>query len=636
MTTTNRPHGSFVLPWTMLACAIAALGFILGSSLMNERTTLISREQERLLFQTRVVNQLVEQQLAALDSVLDDLRSHLGEPGYGMEINHRLKTLTDALTGVRALAIYDDKGVIRASNRTELLGSDFSARPYFIEVRDAPDPKRLYVSAPFKTALGVYTMSFAKMISGPGGTFNGIVLAILDPRFFDPLLVSVLYAPDMWAMLVHGEGTVFLVEPTREGTIGQNLAKPGSYFSQHRDSKRISSIFKGKIMLTGEDRMLAVRTIQPPSLRMDTPLVLGISRDIDKALATWRGKALQQGGLFALAVVVSVAALAYIQRRRRAQDIQLAEASRALEENERFIRTLTDNVPGMVGYWRKDLRCGYANKAYLEWFGRTQEQMSGIPIRELLGEELYAKNEHFIQAALDGKPQVFERTLTKADGSTGYTLASYIPDTHKDEVRGFFVLVSDVTALKTTQMELERKVRELDILATTDSLTGIANRRQFLRRADEELERSKRYGHVMVFMMLDIDHFKSINDRFGHDVGDTVLKALAATIRQTLRATDIMGRLGGEEFGAILIETSLEKARATAERLRETVRSTPVSTTSGDVSYTVSIGLSLCLEGDCTVGGGMKRADNALYDAKQTGRDKVSCFADTVAAKPEE
>lgn len=626
----------FLLPWTILALGLLALGAVLAVTLAAERASLTAREQERLLFQTRVVDRLVEQQLTALDAVLNDLRAPAEGREDGQEINRRLKTLVDALTGVRTIAVFDSRGIVRASSRPELTGADFSGRDYFKAVLNDPDPARIYLSPPFRTSLGVYTVTLAKMIPAPGGGFGGIVLATLDPMFFDPLLASVLYAPDMWAMLVHGGGTVFLVEPYREDTSGKNLAQPSSYFSQHLNSGLQSNVYKGRIMLTGEDRMLAVRTISPPGLRMDHPLVLGISRDIDSAMANWRAKALQEGALFLLSILVSATALAFFQKRQRAAAIRLAEAEKALEERSRFVTAVTDNLPGLVGYWDRFLRCSYANKAYMEWFGRTQEQMLGLNIREVLGPELFRKNEQYILAALRGKPQSFERAIVKADGSTGYTMARYIPDVdEKGEVKGFFVLVTDISELKNTQAELERKVEELDILATTDPLTGIANRRHFLRRADEELERSKRYGHSMVFLMLDIDHFKSINDRFGHDAGDEVLQSLAGLLKQTLRATDIVGRLGGEEFGAILVEASLEDARATAERLRELVKNTAVPTASGVVSCTVSMGLSVCHKGDCSIEGGMKRADSALYDAKQTGRDKVSTFADTVAPKPE-
>jgi PAS domain S-box-containing protein len=134
----------------------------------------------------------------------------------------------------------------------------------------------------------------------------------------------------------------------------------------------------------------------------------------------------------------------------------LAEAtSRALDESQRFIKGITDAIPGMVAYWDKDLRCRFANRAYVEWFGRQPEELIGITLQELLGERVFKLNEGHVQAALAGSEQQFERELTKADGRLAHTWAHYVPDVSGSEVRGFFVKVSDVTALKSTQLALE-------------------------------------------------------------------------------------------------------------------------------------------------------------------------------------
>ena len=149
----------------------------------------------------------------------------------------------------------------------------------------------------------------------------------------------------------------------------------------------------------------------------------------------------------------------------------------ALEESERFMRVLTDIIPGMVGYWDKDLHNRFANIAYLEWFGKTADQMRGIHIRTLLGDELFSKNEPYIRAALNGELQRFERTLTKADGSIGYTWAHYIPDIADGETRGFFVLVSDITELKQTQLQLEQRTKEAEAanLAKSEFLANMSH-----------------------------------------------------------------------------------------------------------------------------------------------------------------
>jgi PAS domain S-box-containing protein len=128
---------------------------------------------------------------------------------------------------------------------------------------------------------------------------------------------------------------------------------------------------------------------------------------------------------------------------------------------ERFIRTLANSLPGMVAYWDAELRCRFANAAYEEWFGRAPSSMLGITLPDLLGPELFARNEPFVRAALEGQRQVFPRSLVKPSGEIGHTLAHYIPDVDASgRTQGVYVLVSDVTALK----RAEEKLRETNSL----------------------------------------------------------------------------------------------------------------------------------------------------------------------------
>jgi len=158
----------------------------------------------------------------------------------------------------------------------------------------------------------------------------------------------------------------------------------------------------------------------------------------------------------------------------------------ALTEKEHFLRALIDIIPGMVGYWDADLRCGFANMAYRDWFGRTPEQMVGIRIQDLLGEALFQQNVPFIRAALAGEAQHFERTLTKADGSTGYTWSHYLPNVVNDEVQGFFVLIADVTELKTTQLQLEASNAALE-QRTLEAESANRAKSEFLAHMSHEI-----------------------------------------------------------------------------------------------------------------------------------------------------
>ncbi|MBB3212210.1 hypothetical protein FHW67_001490 [Herbaspirillum sp. Sphag1AN] len=152
-------------------------------------------------------------------------------------------------------------------------------------------------------------------------------------------------------------------------------------------------------------------------------------------------------------------------------------AAQALEEKTRFLETLSANIPGLVAYWDRDLRCRFANDSYFDWFGQDKASMQGMHLRQLLGERLFTLNSPYITAALQGKTQHFERSLTKPDGSIGHTWTHYIPDIDGTQVRGFIVLVSDITELKQAQLALEALNSKLELrsndLERSGQLAGV-------------------------------------------------------------------------------------------------------------------------------------------------------------------
>ncbi|MEL4180130.1 response regulator [Roseateles sp. PN1] len=162
------------------------------------------------------------------------------------------------------------------------------------------------------------------------------------------------------------------------------------------------------------------------------------------------------------------------------------QAQAGLIERDRFMRILVDVLPGLVAYWDASLHCRFSSSGYQEWFGRTHQQMSGISMVELLGPDLFAKNAPYIQAVLRGEAQQFEGTLTKADGSTGYTWTHYVPDMDGGALRGFFVLVSDISEVKQAQVTLQGLNEELE-LRTRQAESASAAKGQFLANMSHEL-----------------------------------------------------------------------------------------------------------------------------------------------------
>ena len=210
-----------------------------------------------------------------------------------------------------------------------------------------------------------------------------------------------------------------------------------------------------------------------------------------------------------------------------------------------------------------------------------------------------------------------EIEMASADGGKRTLIVSAQPllDLMADTV-GVVASYKDITDRKQIEEELRR-------LATTDPLTGAFNRRQFMQRAQEEIDRSKRYNTPLTLLMLDIDRFKTVNDTFGHDAGDDVLKILVKKSLDLLRGSDVFCRLGGEEFAAILTHTAPEQGALAAERLREALKALTVNTANGSVRFTVSIGVASLIESGLSLEQIMKNADNALYGAKNQGRDRV-------------
>jgi diguanylate cyclase (GGDEF)-like protein len=176
---------------------------------------------------------------------------------------------------------------------------------------------------------------------------------------------------------------------------------------------------------------------------------------------------------------------------------------------------------------------------------------------------------------------------------------------------------NDVTDLVQTASKLEQ-------LATTDVLTGLNNRRRFLEVGQTEWDRFKRYNRPLALLAIDIDHFKTVNDRFGHEAGDDALVEVAQICRAGRRTTDLPARIGGEEFALLLPETGISHAEAVANRLRCQVEDKELASDGTPFFITVSIGIAEALQSMPNFGALMRRADAALYGAKHLGRNQVS------------
>jgi diguanylate cyclase (GGDEF)-like protein len=182
------------------------------------------------------------------------------------------------------------------------------------------------------------------------------------------------------------------------------------------------------------------------------------------------------------------------------------------------------------------------------------------------------------------------------------------------------IVLVDITDRKQAEMELER-------LARTDVLTGVTNRRHFFELAEPQFASAQRYSHNIAILLLDVDHFKQVNDSYGHLAGDLILQRVARECQGHLRSSDVFARYGGEEFICLLPEQSLEGALETAERIRLMLERAEVLWDHQSIRVTASIGVALLQEDlALTLETLINRADQALYESKANGRNQVTLW----------
>jgi diguanylate cyclase (GGDEF)-like protein len=189
------------------------------------------------------------------------------------------------------------------------------------------------------------------------------------------------------------------------------------------------------------------------------------------------------------------------------------------------------------------------------------------------------------------------------------------------------LMIYDVTDIASNKRALERANDQLAKLSMIDRLTGLLNRGTWENLLDAEFSRYRRYGSNSTLVMFDIDHFKAINDRFGHLVGDEVIRHTAATTRSHLRHSDSAGRYGGEEFGIILPETDTEGALTICKRILNAISREPVTVDSHNITYTISIGVAPLTDRPKNYMAWLEQADQAMYSAKQAGRNQIVTFS---------
>lgn len=296
---------------------------------------------------------------------------------------------------------------------------------------------------------------------------------------------------------------------------------------------------------------------------------------------------------------------------------EIAEAQ--TRDSERRLKLLTDHVPVVIVYIDREHRYQFINATFEKWFGRSHKESMMQSIREVLGEEAYQLREAYLRRAFSGEEVEYEFTID-GEGEAGRRAfqTSYVPDVGESgAVEGVYGLIHEITKTKAVHTALQ-------FAAATDTLTGIANRRRFDEQLVQSMQRTRVARAPMALAYLDIDRFKAINDSLGHKTGDEVLKEFAARLMRSVRASDLVARLAGDEF-VIIFEgvNGAAEVRQIGAKIVDAIRQ-PFELASGPLPVTTSVGIAIFREGALTPAQLLDLADQALYAAKGQGRDGVA------------
>ena len=379
------------------------------------------------------------------------------------------------------------------------------------------------------------------------------------------------------------------------------------------------------IMMPEMDGYETCRRLKAETSTRDIPIIfLTAVTDMENKLKAFRAGAVD----FIIKPFSQEEVLARIEAHltisRQKREIQkvnqnLKEINNALEASERHFRLLVESIPVGIAMSDSQFNVLYHNRQFTEMTGYDLSDLKNIlewfnqikPNREDFAIDANEARRLMRSAHEIGTPVPVLETEIHYKNQRPKIIQMHYVAVEKHGVSLFI----DVTGQKHMEAELER-------LANTDVLTGINNRRHFMKIARAEWKRFQRYHCPLCLLMMDLDHFKCINDDHGHDAGDTVLLNFARHAGKALRESDILGRLGGEEFAVLLPETHRVKAVHVAERVRSSIENLDIPYGKKTLKVTVSIGITEVLDEDNGIDQVLRRSDKALYRAKNTGRNK--------------
>lgn len=618
------------------------LGGWLVADLQRAHDKVVAEVTQRAVQRSQIISQSLRTQVLATDFVLRDVLGRINEsdlvfpdpdPVHAQRMTALLKEKANTVPDFFSMVVFNRDCVFTATPTGENTG--VQSRPALCDARKqhrGDDPLATYVPGT-QSASGRSVIVLSRHLRSSTGAFVGGALGVVEleraQQRFDALMLG---EGDSVALL--DDARVLLA---RHPLVAEAIEKPVTAYvlpTALRPATPMASL-AAQLDLDGRERLLGFSKID------GFPFTVVYGMDKAMALEDWQRRALELAAGYATLLLLAVLVARSQWGTLRQRD--------ALRASEAHFRMLAENMADIV--WRTDaqMRFTYINAADERVRGFTREEVIGTHVRDIVapqGQELLdahlKQRREMERSAHQGLALKYELPMRHKQGNEVWVEMSSVPIYGSDgHITGYQGVGRDIsgrrqreTSLLLSKQQLENQLHRavdeksaLQELAMRDPLTGLYNRGFLDAALPRELARALREHQQLAVVMLDLDHFKKVNDQHGHAAGDEVLKALAALLKKGARESDLICRYGGEEFVAILSNVSAEQALQRVEAWRLRLADTVVVSGDVQISVTSSAGIAMFPDHGNSPEQLLGCADELLYQSKREGRNRTSVGA---------
>jgi diguanylate cyclase (GGDEF)-like protein/PAS domain S-box-containing protein len=590
---------------------IAVLWVVIVLQQDSERDAVIAATTNQNTNLTVAYEEHVVRTLKGLDGALLFIRHEYQRLGRKLDIKGYI---ADGVIDGRLfsiLSVVDERGNVVLSSR-DIDPVNYSDRDFFRVHQLRRNQDTFHISAPVLGRVSnTWQVPVSRRIIKPDGSFGGVIVLSVDPEYLARFYQKVDIGEHGMVMLIGTDGIVRARRVGKTLSFGDDLS--GSSLIQEQAKKEVGE-FLSLGRTDGVPRYVSYRTLP------GYPLLVAVGAGQQEVLADFihkRNRDYVLAALVSAVIAVFARMLMVTLARQRRDGIALAISE------TRFRATFEQAAIGIV-HTSLDRNYLEVNQRFCEMLGYTRDEIIGRPVNVFTHPDDREDNSRYRQLLLSGAADSLtaEKRYVRKDGSVIWVNRTVsLVHNPMGEPLYFMRVVVDITERK----RLEEELREL---AATDMLTGVPNRRAFIARLEEEHARLRRFdSQQAAVLMLDLDYFKRINDTWGHPAGDAVLQKVAGIINEQIRQVDMCGRLGGEEFAVLLAGAAPAAAREFADRLRRKIAGSSILHEGREITVTASIGVAALRAADDNADAALLRADQALYKAKEAGRDRVEIVA---------